>query len=791
MPADSNSATDGSHHDRVTVRECLVQAIILTALLAVVYPGTFLRGELIVPGSHYFNYPPWSAHTPADFDPIANETTIDFMMHFQLYYALTKEAFDQGEWPLWNPVQNLGMPLLANYQSRVLYPPALLYALLDLNLATTFYMLLKAWLCGATAYACGRGLGMSRVGARFLSVAWMLAGYNMLWLYWPLPDVAAWLPIVFLGAEWAAQAKYRKAFFAIAAGGTLMLLAGHPETAFTMGVGVGAYLVMRLALARKRPSEWGRALGIAALAWVPALIVCAAQLIPFAEYVANSHAYGARAGGDAWIRHTGVRALIALFVPRYFGSNVFDNFWGWPETLNATDVSALYPGMIVWIGILALLATAGWKGLAGRRAMALIVPSVFCVMLATNMPLLEWFHMLPLMNSLWRNYWVAFPLFALPVLGAMGVDRWFSSKSLTSESRRLLMGAVGLLLCAILLQRLVDYLGPPLLESGESGYAYGQIGLAVLLGVGGLVLFVVCRNRPRLAGILVTLLLVLDLGEAARGLHPTSPRAHLEVETELIPALNALPQPSRVLQFSLNVPSGFLPAYGVEQLLGAEFLYPERPKRFFEETNALRIWEKMEPVCAVDHQLWAEGSLRGHPHAADLELVTTLDGVDVYRNPDALPRAYLMNHLEVAADPDALFARMAQPDFDPAHTAITEADFGVAPLTGNGDPGRATVVERGPGSMRIDVDADQAAVLVVSEAFYPGWKARIDGEAAELFPVYYALRGMNVAAGHHVVDMTYEPASFRIGFIISMLGMAMGSLGAGILLLRIAARPSR
>ncbi len=782
MPADLDSRNDPPHTARASVRECLIQAAILVALLAIVYPGTFLRGELIVPGAHYFNYAPWSAHTPPDAEPVANETTIDFLMHFQLYYALTKEALDNGEWPLWNPVQNMGMPLLANYQSRVLYPPALLYAFLDLNLATTFYMLLKAWLCGATAYLCGRGIGLRIAGARFFSIAWMLAGYNMLWLYWPLPDVAAWLPIVFLGAEWAAQAKYRKSFFTIAVGGTLMLLAGHPETAFTMGVGVGAYLVVRLALDRRRPGEWGRALGIAALGWVPALIVCAAQLIPFYEYIANSYAYSARAGGDAWIRHTGVRALIALFVPRYFGSNAFDNFWGWPETLNATDVSSLYPGMIVWVGILGLIATGGWRGLVGKRALALMLPSIFFVMLATNAPLLEHVHALPLMNTLWRNYWIAFPLFALPLLGAFGVDRWFAGAPKRIETRRLLMGGVGLLVIAAILQRLVEYLGPPLLESADSGYAYVQIGFALALGLVGVALLVFTRKRPALGALAVTLLLVFDLGDATRNLHPTSSREHLEVKTELVPFLTELPQPSRVLQFSLNVPSGLLPAYGVEQLLGAEFLYPERPKRFFERTNELGIWEKMEPVCAVDHQLWAEGALRGHPNAANLDLVATIDGVDIYQNRHAMPRAYLVNHLETAEDADALFARMAEPDFDPKTMAITEKSFGVEPLTATGDPGRAVVLARSQASMSIEVEANQDAVLVVSEAFYPGWTVTVDGDDAPLFPVYYALRGVNVAAGKHEITMRYEPRSFRIGLLVSVCGMVVACLSSLLVL---------
>jgi hypothetical protein len=291
------------------------------------------------------------------------------------------------------------------------------------------------------------------------------------------------------------------------------------------------------------------------------------------------------------------------------------------------------------------------------------------------------------------------------------------------------------------------------------------------------------RRWPRVGAAAVLLLLALDLGEAARGLHPTSPREQLETKTELIPYLNALPQPSRTLQLSLDVPSGLLPAFGVEQLFGAEFLYPVRRAELFERANELGIWEKMMPVFAVPYELWPEGALRGHPHEAELELMTTLDGVDVYRNAGAMPRAYLLNTLEVAPDADALFARMAEPDFDPKTMTITEAAFRAEPMTGTGDAGTATVREIGLSSMVLDVDATGAAVLVVSETYYPGWTASIDGEPAKIIPVYHALRGVIVPEGRHEVMMRYEPGLLKAGLGLSFLGM-IASCAASLWLLR-------
>jgi uncharacterized membrane protein YfhO len=72
----------------------------------------------------------------------------------------------------------------------------------------------------------------------------------------------------------------------------------------------------------------------------------------------------------------------------------------------------------------------------------------------------------------------------------------------------------------------------------------------------------------------------------------------------------------------------------------------------------------------------------------------------------------------------------------------------------------------------VRADADRPALLVLTDSWFPGWKATVDGEPVEIERVDYLIRGVPVPAGAHTIEFTYEPASWRAGWIVSALALA-------------------
>jgi len=74
-----------------------------------------------------------------------------------------------------------------------------------------------------------------------------------------------------------------------------------------------------------------------------------------------------------------------------------------------------------------------------------------------------------------------------------------------------------------------------------------------------------------------------------------------------------------------------------------------------------------------------------------------------------------------------------------------------------------------PNKVKVDVDATIPAMLVLTEIWYPGWEASVDGAPVELYRVNYLQRGVWLNAGKHRIELIFRPKSWRIGMNISII----------------------
>ena len=145
----------------------------------------------------------------------------------------------------------------------------------------------------------------------------------------------------------------------------------------------------------------------------------------------------------------------------------------------------------------------------------------------------------------------------------------------------------------------------------------------------------------------------------------------------------------------------------------------------------------------------------------------------VLRNLRALPRAWLVAEAEAVDGEEALKAIRGEAGaraFDPRRTALVEASPDELPRLPGGlpAPGAAARVAYGHNRVEVETESEAAALLVVSETFYPGWEATVDGEPAKIFNTDFLLRGVAVPAGRHRVEMRYHAPAARYGALLSL-----------------------
>lgn len=146
--------------------------------------------------------------------------------------------------------------------------------------------------------------------------------------------------------------------------------------------------------------------------------------------------------------------------------------------------------------------------------------------------------------------------------------------------------------------------------------------------------------------------------------------------------------------------------------------------------------------------------------------------VKIYENLSVLPRAFLVGGWRWVPDSPAAVAAMRDEAFDPIQSAVIVGDgTDAAPTTAG--VGRATIVDYTPESIRLRAAVEQDALLVLADAFYPGWQATVDGQAVEVAMVDGMFRGVFLPAGEHEVAFHYRPSSFRAGTVASLVGVAL------------------
>jgi hypothetical protein len=233
----------------------------------------------------------------------------DTFLYFYPYWQAAADALRDGRVPLWNPYLFMGAPLLANSQMGFFYPlnwP--LWLLLPVPYAVSATILLHLWIAGIGTYLAGRRvLNLSAPAAFFAAVLFALGGYltaqvehvNQL-------QGLAWLPWFFVVlkikdyADFADResksAQSAKSLILIAFLFAMQLLAGHTQTAFISGVGVGLWL---LAAGTWRPTAVLFRLIPLAGGAILAAGIAAVQLLPTLELTSFSSRQGGLSVNEA------------------------------------------------------------------------------------------------------------------------------------------------------------------------------------------------------------------------------------------------------------------------------------------------------------------------------------------------------------------------------------------------------------------------------------------------------------------------------------------------------------
>lgn len=148
--------------------------------------------------------------------------------------------------------------------------------------------------------------------------------------------------------------------------------------------------------------------------------------------------------------------------------------------------------------------------------------------------------------------------------------------------------------------------------------------------------------------------------------------------------------------------------------------------------------------------------------------------VRIFEDANAFPRAFAMNEIKLVKTPGDAFEEMLKPNFQIRKVAVVEGMGSEMPKSLMDSDNKSTFRELGIAeitalTVRINVNSEQDEIIVLSDAYYPGWVVKVDGKPSNILRVAGSLRGVIVPSGVKEIIFTYKPPEVLIFGLTSLL----------------------
>jgi hypothetical protein len=713
---------------------------------------------------------------------------------------------ETGAFPLWNPYLFGGMPYVAAMHGDIFYPTFLLRLVMPTDAAMTWGFIIHLILAGIGGYLFLRALGLGFFPSLAGGAAYQLSG-ALASLVSPGHDgqlfVSALLPFALLLILRTVRDNRLWAWGALAIVVGLAVLSPHPVKLQYMLIASGAFalhlvfggegdrLERRAALRRL-----GAALGMIALGF----LIGAIQYVPVREYVPWSPRAGGRGYEYATSFSMHVPELINSFLPQFSG--ILGNYWG----PNGIHLNNEYVGASVFV-----LAFAGigsslrrlrsrlfWVGMVAVGLLwALGNTTPFYRLVYAVVPGTKYFRTPDMMLFV--------PTFAFAVLAAYGAERVLAGRvsgryALGWAAFALLVAVVGTLGGVTNLAAAMA--GPDrydIVQGNHADLVVGAWRTFVAVAAIAAVIWLVARRRfsdLATAGGLLVAVVALDLWSVARRFWSFSPPAATLFATDpIVDYLKARSDSARVFTVPLRQTEAARDPYfsgdalmhhRVRQVLGYHGNELGRYERLYRTDDLSRQIANPNFWQLTNLQYWYtnvdQPPLEGMTRVLGPVKNSVGSTSYLYRSPGEQPAAWVTTAIVKAPDEQVLntvleprFNLKSVALFDTAAAVQGRTDLRQAPDT---LAIRARVVRPSPTEIRVSLDqpAPAGSALVVTENYYPGWKATADGKSVVADRVDYTLIGVPLPAGAREIRLQFESAVYRVGKLVTLIALATATL---------------
>lgn len=662
------------------------------------------------------------------------------------------------ELPLWNPYSFSGSPFLANFQTAAFYPLNILFFILPFSFAWSVFILLQPLLAGIFLYLYLRNLRLHPIAALLGGITFAFSGFGMVWLEWGnIFHTLLWVPLILLAKDkllekWTTKWAGVFLFAEVAA-----LFAGHIQVWFYSLLVTNSYLFLRI-YQKTKLQKTKQFVKQYTKNYLPFLLVGAAmftitaiQWIPTLQFILHS----ARSVDQNYLTTAGwfipYQNLLQFIVPDFFGNPATLNYWGVWNYAEFSGYIGILPLLFVLFAIVFRHDKKTWFfGMVALLALLFALP--------TPLGKLPYQLNIPLLATSQPTRLLALVDLSLAILVALGADLFIRQKTL----KILWMCEVLIGLFIILWVTVLKFhFGIPAedLVVVKRNLVFPSIFVFVstlILTLGSIFRF---KQWYIYFAILCVVLVSVDLLRFSEKFNPFTQSQYLFPQEKVLTYLQQHAENQRIMtadsrilapnfsvMYKLQSVEGYDPLYlknYAEFIVASEREKPDihSPFGFNRIITPHNYNSRLMDLLGVKYVLSLD-----ELHISKLSKVFADGQTKVYENKNVVSRAFFVSHVENAtSSQDAIHLLFAIKDFK--DTAVVNSSNNFTQLS----QGTVQIKAYTPNEVTLLTRNSGNGFLVLTDVYYPSWRATIDGKSTEIYETDYAFRGVFVPKGEHTI----------------------------------------
>jgi len=728
----------------------------------------------------------------------------DFVLQFYPWktfiydYVRTHNSF-----PFWNPYLFSGTPFIANIQASMFYPLGFLFYVMPTEYAYGYTIIIHCILGSLFMYIFVRSLSVNQVGAFLSAVIFTYNGFFMAHLYaghLTFVQSYIWIPLIFHYVRKFLNTPYFR--YAILAGLFLgiQILGGFPQIAFYTILGVLVFGVFHMGISPNRlvskktsfeqqPVKSRHIQDCIRIGFGLVIVVCigfafaAIQILPTLEFTRLSGRAGGVSYWFATLDSFHPKMFLSFLIPEIFGNVVDRTYWLGPKDWHFWETCG-YIGILPLCLIFASAPTIRERRYTHRFFIGLIILAIFLALGKYN-PLYPLVYKLPGFRSFRIPAQILFLyVFGVAVLSGIALhhteeDSLKLAKGLTVF---LVLGGLAFLFLVITMHFFPYHFFSHLFKTfaeqpinpasiqripEKIGFSVNRSALLFFSAGAVLILFHKKKMSGTLFKITVLAIVMMDLGLYSLQFIKSHKFSTSKEKQSLINQLRCDTEPGRIFisnsSFLLN--DGLL--YRFPSIDGYDPLILKRYIIYLQASQRLPPERHVLTTSFVnDH---------GHKFLKMLNLKYIVQDKRIATVDTFVPRAIIVNRAVVKREEEILDFMIGD-NFDPYEMVVFEPEsrpFMVQENNREDFEGSCLITRYDNESIRIRTSANQPCYLVLSEIFYPGWEATVDGQKVPILCGNYLFRVIPLEQGKHEVELRFVSWPFRVGAGISLLTLAV------------------